>query len=173
MAPEKDKNALTDKEMHVLALAWRCFKTQPEVDYEKLAGLAGYANPRSVTNLLGGVKKKINASLAAQNGDSEEGPSTPAKATPKARKGTATPASRKRKVKGEEADDDATSPTPKRARAKKAAVAPVADADAKPDANAATDVSEDTSKDVAEAIVKEEPLQEDDGEGEDDDGIIE
>ncbi|KAI1472144.1 uncharacterized protein F4812DRAFT_453959 [Daldinia caldariorum] len=57
------KVSLSEKEAEVLATAWNCFKTPPEndvpthahsqVDFEKLAELTDYANPRSVQNLIG------------------------------------------------------------------------------------------------------------------------
>ncbi|KAI0010816.1 hypothetical protein F4779DRAFT_275372 [Xylariaceae sp. FL0662B] len=171
MAPEKDKNALTDKEMQVLALAWRCFKTQPEVDYQKLADLAGYANPRSVTNLLGVVRRKINASLAEKNGEAgEEGPPTPVKATPtpKSKKTVGTPASRKRKPKDTDAEGDAdregdpATPTPKRPRAKKNPTPmskPVA-ATATAGADADADADADDSDGATAGVVKVEQLEE-------------
>ncbi|KAI4866470.1 hypothetical protein F4820DRAFT_248529 [Hypoxylon rubiginosum] len=119
MAPAEKKVGLTDKEAVVLALAWQCFKTTPEVDIEKLAGLAGYANPRSVSNLLSAIKKKISGFGTNTNANGGEGLSTPAKGVAKAK---ATPASRKRKVAFKaDSDDDSATPTPtKRSRSRKA-----------------------------------------------------
>ncbi|KAI1658570.1 hypothetical protein F4813DRAFT_38400 [Daldinia decipiens] len=111
MASIDKKNDITEKEAQVLAMSWKCFKTPPEVDYDKLAKLTGYTNTKSVQNVLYAVKKKI------ENGD--EGPATPAKRTPKAK---ATPASRKRKVARndeEDGDDTITSTPRKRVRGKK------------------------------------------------------
>ncbi|KAI1407893.1 hypothetical protein F5Y13DRAFT_120864 [Hypoxylon sp. FL1857] len=124
MAPvEKKKDDITQKEAQVLALAWQCFKVPPEVDYEKLAKLAGYANPKSVSNLLTSIKKKIAATMAAAGRESgTEAPLTPAKAAPKA-KAKATLGSNKRKAPASDEDDNAgpITPTPrKRARSKKA-----------------------------------------------------
>lgn len=126
MAPaEKKKGDITDKETQVLALAWHCFKNPPDVDLDKLAKLAGYSNPKSVSNLLAGVKKKIAATLLVTSSeDNGETPSTLAKRTPKT-KAKATPGSRKRKAPtGDEDDsDDPVTPTPKkRTRDKKAAL---------------------------------------------------
>ncbi|KAI1765664.1 hypothetical protein GGR53DRAFT_254031 [Hypoxylon sp. FL1150] len=108
-----DKTAVfTDKETLVLALSWQCFKTMPDIDVDKLANLAGYANPRSVSNLLSVIKKKI-ATLSPNSGAAggEGGPSTPTPKKPKA-----TP--RKRKPASDGGDD----PTPtKRPRGRKAA----------------------------------------------------
>ncbi|KAF3054862.1 hypothetical protein GL218_07731 [Daldinia childiae] len=114
MASVDKKNDITEKETQVLAMAWKCFKAPPEVDYDKLAKLTGYTNPKSVQNVLYTVKKKI------ENGD--EGPATPTKRTPKAK---TTPASRKRKVTRndeEDGDDSITSTPRKRARGKKLAL---------------------------------------------------
>ncbi|KAI0839363.1 hypothetical protein F5Y06DRAFT_265235 [Hypoxylon sp. FL0890] len=123
MAPtEKKKSDITDREYHVLGLAWLCFKAPPEVDVEKLAKLAGYNNPKSVTNLLTGVRKKITAALAAaDDANDDEAPSAPAKRAPKA-KAKATPGSRKRKTPAGDDDDSSDPVTPalsKRVRGKK------------------------------------------------------
>ncbi|KAI0844275.1 hypothetical protein F5Y00DRAFT_274146 [Daldinia vernicosa] len=109
-----DKKDITEKETQVLAMAWKCFKAPPEVDYDKLAKLTGYANPKSVQNVIYAVKKKIEGG--------NEGPATPTKPAPKAK---ATPASRKRKVARndeEDGDDPITSTPRKRARGKKLAL---------------------------------------------------
>ncbi|XXH02147.1 hypothetical protein Hte_008515 [Hypoxylon texense] len=125
MAPiektEKKKGEITDKEAMVLALAWQCFKNPPEVDVDKLAKLAGYNNPRSVSNLLSGIKKKMAGFGAGADGNGGEGPATPAKTA--GTKTKTTPASRKRKTatEGDDDDDSSTPATPaKRARGKKA-----------------------------------------------------
>ncbi|KAI1212125.1 uncharacterized protein F4807DRAFT_388302 [Annulohypoxylon truncatum] len=119
-----DKNEITEKESKVLALAWHCFKTQPEIDYNKLAKLAGYTNPRSVTNIICAVKKKVAMPHNDENSGGE-GPSTPVKRTPKGKgKVARTPASRKRKTASDDEDvsnDPATPSRGKRARAKKTA----------------------------------------------------
>ncbi|KAI1137662.1 hypothetical protein F5Y05DRAFT_77063 [Hypoxylon sp. FL0543] len=130
MAPaEKKKGDITDREYHVLGLAWLCFKSPPEVDVDKLAKLAGYTNSKSVSNLLTSVKKKIAATLAAADGENGgEAPSTPAKRTPKA-KAKSTPGSRKRKAPADDEDDssDPVTPAPsKRARGRKATVSKAA-----------------------------------------------
>ncbi|KAL7621757.1 hypothetical protein AAE478_009084 [Parahypoxylon ruwenzoriense] len=129
-SPEKKKTEITEKEFQVLALAWKCFKTPPDVDTVKLAKLAGYSNPRSVANLLSVVKKKLAAATPDDGGagdvNADSAPATPSKRTPKPQ---ATPALRKRKIKVEDDGTDAgpVTPTPtKRARgSKKAAAAAV------------------------------------------------
>ncbi|KAI1372512.1 hypothetical protein F4677DRAFT_432457 [Hypoxylon crocopeplum] len=121
MASPKKTTDLTEKETQVLAMAWKCFKSPPEVDFEKLAGLTGYSNPRSVGNVMTSIRKKIAAAEAIANGDAE-GPSTPVKATPKA-KAKVTRSTRKRKTARDDEDDseNPVTPTPsKRLRSKKA-----------------------------------------------------
>ncbi|KAI6086443.1 hypothetical protein F4821DRAFT_238267 [Hypoxylon rubiginosum] len=124
--------AFSDKETLVLALSWQCFKTQPDIDVDKLAALAGYSNPRSVQNLLSVIRKKI-ANLAPNSGaNGGDAPTAPVgkktKATPRKRK----PAS--------DGDDGGDAPTPpKRVRAKKAVLPkPVDDGedDSEPDKKA-------------------------------------
>ncbi|KAK6956048.1 hypothetical protein Daesc_001318 [Daldinia eschscholtzii] len=111
MSSVDKKIDLTDKEALVLAMAWRCFKTTPEIDFDKLAQLTGYTNPKSVKNLIHAVKKRT--------ADGDESPNAPAKPTPKAK---ATPTSRKRKVthndEGDSSDPVASTPS-KRVRGMK------------------------------------------------------
>ncbi|KAI1453235.1 hypothetical protein F4805DRAFT_461979 [Annulohypoxylon moriforme] len=124
MATSDKKVEISDKESKVLALAWHCFRTQPDIDIEKLAKLAGYTNPRSVSNLIHSVKKKV-ATLSSEENSGGEGPSTPVKSTPKGKgKAARTPASRKRKSTGHDEGDssDPATPTRKRARGKKTAL---------------------------------------------------
>ncbi|KAI1847238.1 hypothetical protein JX266_006778 [Neoarthrinium moseri] len=88
------KAELTEREQQVLAASWQCFKTEPEIDTVKLAALVGYTNPRSCTNAMLAIKKKL-AVLAEMNGGDAAGGSvnsTPTKAGTKK-----TPTSRKRK----------------------------------------------------------------------------
>ncbi|KAI0886440.1 uncharacterized protein GGS22DRAFT_160820 [Annulohypoxylon maeteangense] len=124
MGSSDKKVEITDKESRVLALAWSCFKTHPDLDIEKLAKLAGYTNPKSVSNIISAVKKKA-ALMESEGNSGGEGPSTPVKRTPKGKaKVTRTPASHKRKTKGDDEDDssDPATPTSKRARGKKTAL---------------------------------------------------
>ncbi|KAI0101067.1 hypothetical protein F4814DRAFT_452986 [Daldinia grandis] len=114
MAAIDKKNDITEKEAQVLAMAWKCFKTPPEIDHDKLAKLTGYTNPKSVQNVLYAVKKKIE--------NCDEGPAAPTKRTPKAK---TTPASRKRKVARDDEEDGSgfiTSTPRKRSRGKKLAL---------------------------------------------------
>ncbi|OTA58959.1 hypothetical protein K449DRAFT_116609 [Hypoxylon sp. EC38] len=120
---EKKKGDITDKEAQVLAMAWYCFKTPPEVDLDKLAKLTGYVNPRSVSNLLAGVKKKIAAAVAATSGEDDgETPLALAKHAPKTTAKT-TPRPLKRKAPAGDDSDEPVTPTPsKRTRGKKVAL---------------------------------------------------
>ncbi|KAK9416519.1 hypothetical protein SUNI508_09625 [Seiridium unicorne] len=120
------KGDLTARETEVLAAAWQCMKTEPEIDMAKLATLTGYTNPRSVGNTMAVIKKKLVA-LAGQStsgGAAASAAATPASGKGKGKAGAAgkkTPASRKRKSASEESDideDNVDSPTPaKKARA--------------------------------------------------------
>ncbi|KAI0376768.1 hypothetical protein F5Y04DRAFT_285570 [Hypomontagnella monticulosa] len=150
MAPIS-KSEITEKEAQVLATAWQCFRTQPEIDLPKLAKLTGYTNPRSVQNVLSAVKKKISAGLPAD----DEGPTTPVKNTPKAK---ATP--RKRKNIGGSDDDssDVASPTPaKRSRRKLKISEPIVK-----DEDEDENQGENDLKEHADAPVKEEAADGDD-----------
>ncbi|KAI1253622.1 hypothetical protein MGN70_005832 [Eutypa lata] len=173
---------LTERETEVLAKSWLCMKTPPEVDNEKLARLANFGNPRSVANLMSGIKKKIAAHTAAADGeDGQQDGSAPATPTAKGRgrggkgKGaTGTPGSRKRKnapaaLDDEEVDGDGDyamstpSKRPKTPRkkatpaAKAAAAVPAADEGVHGD-----DVDSELKAEVVEedAAVKEEVKQE-------------
>ncbi|KAI1100031.1 hypothetical protein F4804DRAFT_59397 [Jackrogersella minutella] len=159
MASTNKKNEITEKESKVLALAWLCFKTQPEIDNEKLAKLAGYQNPKSVSNVICSVKKKIAALASAEDDNGGEGPSMltnrASKAKPKAPKA----ASRKRKAARDDEGDssDLVTPTPsKRARGKKAVAskATVKADDSEPDnkANVKQDVAEEEQESLEDVV---------------------
>ncbi|KAI0873262.1 hypothetical protein GGS24DRAFT_501965 [Hypoxylon argillaceum] len=100
---------LSKKEMAILGLAWKCFQTEPKIDWEKLAELGGYTNPRSAQNLLYGAKKKLNAEInGGDNADADNNQSV-----------ASTPKGKKRK-----ADDEGgniTPRTPKKAKKTKPA----------------------------------------------------
>ncbi|CAJ2503368.1 Uu.00g107620.m01.CDS01 [Anthostomella pinea] len=122
--PKKDKEPgeLTEKELLVLGMAHSCFKGNPEIDWDKLAQMGSYQNPRSVQNLLNAAKKKIAIKASALGIE----PTTPAKAIPRGGKGKAgTGSALKRKATAapdaadEDAEGDDANPTPtpsKRAR---------------------------------------------------------
>ncbi|KAI1298102.1 hypothetical protein F5Y03DRAFT_398338 [Xylaria venustula] len=105
MPPKVESGELSDREKYVLGLSWKCFVTEPKMDWDKLAALAGFQNPRSAQNILLAAKKKLNANIGDVNGDGGQGTATPtaspAKATPKKR----TPA---KGIKKRAAEDDAT-----------------------------------------------------------------
>ncbi|KAI0975658.1 hypothetical protein F4678DRAFT_483900 [Xylaria arbuscula] len=105
MPPKAESSELSDREKYVLGLSWKCFVTEPKMDWDKLAALAGFQNPRSAQNILHAAKKKLNANIGDINGDGGQGTSTPtaspAKPTPKKR----TPA---KAIKKRPAEDYAT-----------------------------------------------------------------
>ena len=100
------KNELSDREKQLMAFAWLCFSEKPkvrithrsqihpkkkkiathqqstQVDYKKLAGLAGMTNPASASNAWAKIQKKI----AAQAGHSSDS-ATPEAGTPRATPG--------------------------------------------------------------------------------------
>ncbi|KAF2454350.1 hypothetical protein BDY21DRAFT_423892 [Lineolata rhizophorae] len=97
--PPKD-SSMSERDMQVLALSWQCFTTQPNVDYEKLAALAGYKNKETASVILGGIRRKLlKLAPAPANGAA---PGTPSKTAAAGTPGTA----RKRKAAGNKADDD-------------------------------------------------------------------
>ena len=75
---------LTSRDREILVMVWECFKTNPQVDYNKLQQLGGYKNVASAASTFCGVKKK----LLSVSGD---GTPAPIKRGP-----------RKRKAKGED-----------------------------------------------------------------------
>ncbi|KAI0599611.1 hypothetical protein F4775DRAFT_550657 [Biscogniauxia sp. FL1348] len=65
MPPKKEQSMeLTENETRIMGLAWRCFTSQPEIDWQKLADMGGYKNHRSCQNILAGAKKKLAAASA-------------------------------------------------------------------------------------------------------------
>ncbi|GME64445.1 Gpi transamidase component pig-u [Neofusicoccum parvum] len=139
-------NTLTPRDLEVAALVWRCFKTEPQIDFEKLAQLAKFKNPASASACWNPIKKKLmsNAGGADAN-NASSAPSTPATGGRK----------RKNVPSTDDADDDdKATPAPKArkkaayssARGKKtASLTPVADAD------------DDDEERAAPAVKKEEP----------------
>jgi len=88
----------------------RCLRdntlTSPQVDYRKLAGLAGMGNPTSASNAWAKIKKKIAAQAAAAGATPAEG--SPKADTPKSKGG----ASKRKGAAAGDADDE-ESPTKK------------------------------------------------------------
>ncbi|GME33843.1 Gpi transamidase component pig-u [Neofusicoccum parvum] len=139
-------NTLTPRDLEVAALVWRCFKTEPQIDFEKLAQLAKFKNPASASACWNPIKKKLMSN--AGGADANSAPSAPS-----------TPATGGRKRKNvpstdDADDDDKATPAPKArkkaayssARGKKtASLTPVADAD------------DDDEERAAPAVKKEEP----------------
>ncbi|KAG9604810.1 hypothetical protein KCU77_g1089, partial [Aureobasidium melanogenum] len=56
------KNALSARDVEVLAAAFQCLKTPPEIDFDKLAERAGYKNGQSARACFQDIKKKLRAS---------------------------------------------------------------------------------------------------------------
>ncbi|KAK7557821.1 hypothetical protein IWX91DRAFT_369757, partial [Phyllosticta citricarpa] len=89
-------NNLTPRDLEIAAAAWKCFKTEPSIDYAKLAEVAGFKNAASASACWNTTKKKLFASSTASNDNAS--PGTPK--TPASRKRKATPA---KKSTGEDA----------------------------------------------------------------------
>ncbi|KAF2140827.1 uncharacterized protein K452DRAFT_298911 [Aplosporella prunicola CBS 121167] len=101
MAPPAKASNLSARDLEVTALVWQCFKSDPSVDYEKLAQLANFKNAASASACWGTIKKKL---LANSN-----------------KSVTASPA-KKRTAKQANSDGDAGSPA-KKPRGRKTAAA--------------------------------------------------
>ncbi|KAF4311534.1 gpi transamidase component pig-u [Botryosphaeria dothidea] len=110
MAPPKSAT-LSPRDLEVAGKIWLCFKTEPQIDYQKLAQVAGFKNAASASACWGPIKKK----LMGQVGDGKTS-------------STSTPSSARSKRKGsssytDDNDDDdefPSTPTPKAKKAKKA-----------------------------------------------------
>ncbi|KAF1958837.1 hypothetical protein CC80DRAFT_21013 [Byssothecium circinans] len=104
------QNTFSTKEMQNLALAWQCMLTDPKIDMEKFAQLAGYGSRASAATTFNNLKRKLK-DLA---GNSNAMPSSTPLGTPK-KTFTAiprTPKSGKRAAPA--AGDDDESPTKKK-----------------------------------------------------------
>ncbi|KAF1997584.1 hypothetical protein P154DRAFT_536976 [Amniculicola lignicola CBS 123094] len=85
-APAGDKPAFTDRELELLGFAMRSLKSgPPEIDYEKLAALAGMSNPRSASNAWAKIKQKLMADPGVDVGAPKPGRATKKKAAAKAK----------------------------------------------------------------------------------------
>ncbi|KAH0276659.1 hypothetical protein KCU91_g3709, partial [Aureobasidium melanogenum] len=63
------KNALSSRDVEVLAAAFQCLKTPPEIDFDKLAERAGYKNGQSARACFQDIKKKLRAAGNDLDGD--------------------------------------------------------------------------------------------------------
>ncbi|KAI1127230.1 hypothetical protein F5Y10DRAFT_266303 [Nemania abortiva] len=124
MPPKTNDGELTLKEKAILGLAWKCFQSEPKIDWDKLASLGGYTNPRSAQNLLSVAKKKLNASIDAtdaaedngnENGNDNDNGNVASPKTPRGKKLATTPRGKKRAAETE-GDDGDVARTPKRAK---------------------------------------------------------
>ncbi|KAI8634106.1 hypothetical protein F5Y19DRAFT_470277 [Xylariaceae sp. FL1651] len=84
---------LSKREQDVVIKAWGCIKSvntngEPQLDFDKLANIAGYANTNTARAVWGPIKKKLVAGAGAE--------SSPTQAS-SANKGSASTAGRKRK----------------------------------------------------------------------------
>ncbi|KAF2402786.1 hypothetical protein EJ06DRAFT_554363 [Trichodelitschia bisporula] len=131
----KEGRNLTEKEMRLLALSWMCFHTEPQVDFDKLAGLTGYTLG-STKVLLGNLKRKLK-SVASENLNGDEDDKKPV--TPK-------PSPRKRKPQS--TDDGVPSSVSKRGKTTRRG-----SANRKGVKKALADVAEESGKDADEGPV--------------------
>ncbi|KAI1177891.1 hypothetical protein F4777DRAFT_168467 [Nemania sp. FL0916] len=110
-AASKSANVdLTKNEKTVLVLAFQCFKHEPDIDWDKVAALGGYTNPRSAQNLMYSIKKKI----AAVKNTGDQGVASPQ--TPVKKRAGTTPRSHKRKAAMTQEDTANESPTAKKVK---------------------------------------------------------
>ncbi|KAK4636217.1 hypothetical protein CLAFUW4_00425 [Fulvia fulva] len=81
-------SVFTDRESQLMAIAWQCFSEQPKINFDKMAGLAGYTNTKSCSNAWSAIKKKLAAEAekvtGGANGDAN-GDAPKPKATPRKR----------------------------------------------------------------------------------------
>ncbi|KAK5700625.1 hypothetical protein LTR97_005142 [Elasticomyces elasticus] len=63
----------TTRELEIMAKAWNCFTTEPQVDYKKLSEECGMTNVRSASNAWGLIKKKIMAKGGGKTGSETNG----------------------------------------------------------------------------------------------------
>ncbi|OCL15067.1 hypothetical protein AOQ84DRAFT_419102 [Glonium stellatum] len=105
--PDSTPLVFSEHEMKLLAYAWQCFDSEPKIDYEKLAPLAGYT-VGSAKVTLGKLRRKMKAA-AGDGAAPAKTPGTTPSTTPRKRKTAA--------------NGDAGSPT-KRSRKPKAIVEP-------------------------------------------------
>ncbi|KAG9663264.1 hypothetical protein KCU64_g1420, partial [Aureobasidium melanogenum] len=66
------KNALSSRDVEVLAAAFQCLKTPPEIDFNKLAERAGYKNGQSARACFQDIKKKLRAAGNDLDGDNAD-----------------------------------------------------------------------------------------------------
>lgn len=110
MSPPKSVT-LSPRDLEIAGKIWLCFKAEPQIDYQKLAQVAGFKNAASASACWGPIKKK----LMGQVGDGKTS-------------STSTPSSARNKRKAvpsylDDNDDDdefPSTPTPKAKKAKKA-----------------------------------------------------
>lgn len=171
-APSKVAD-LTQRDLEILSKAWGAMKTQPEIDYEKLAEACGMTNPRSASNAWSMIKKKLFANTpdgAAKSETPAKKRKAPAKKTP----------AKDAAVKNEAADDDleaeatpmkkARSSTKPKVKAAAKSVSKVKDEDSSADEKAKdyTPVKPEKTKPAkANTKAKKEPKSEEDSDGAD------
>ncbi|KAK7535131.1 uncharacterized protein J3D65DRAFT_669240 [Phyllosticta citribraziliensis] len=91
--PEVKKN-FSEREMQLMACAFQAMRNPTDIDYSVMASLAGMSNPRSASNAMGAIRKKLNANMPAGTAVPGSGP------RPK------TPGGRKKKRNVDDDDDD-------------------------------------------------------------------
>ncbi|KAK8157930.1 hypothetical protein BKA80DRAFT_280033 [Phyllosticta citrichinensis] len=62
--PEVKKN-FSEREMQLMACAFQAMRNPTDIDYTLMASLAGMSNPRSASNAMGAIRKKLNANMPA------------------------------------------------------------------------------------------------------------
>ncbi|KAI1499248.1 hypothetical protein F5X99DRAFT_411269 [Biscogniauxia marginata] len=68
---------LTQRDLEILAAAWNCFDSQPTINWDKLAEIAGFKNASSARACFLPIKKKVLGNTPA----SASGPSAPTAST--------------------------------------------------------------------------------------------
>ncbi|KAH0150725.1 hypothetical protein KCU67_g10543, partial [Aureobasidium melanogenum] len=117
------KNALSARDVEVLAAAFQCLKTPPEIDFDKLAERAGYKNGQSARACFQDIKKKLRATGSDIDGDNANKKPTIAK--PRKRKQLSSPSDSSSMTLASSSppvnsDDETNAPTKKKSKARSA-----------------------------------------------------
>ncbi|KAF2691984.1 hypothetical protein K458DRAFT_285033 [Lentithecium fluviatile CBS 122367] len=76
------RDLLSPRETEVLALAWQCMDSEPKIDFNKLADLAGYT-PQSASVTFSKIKRKLKAHADGNSSGAPNTPKMPANTAPK------------------------------------------------------------------------------------------
>ncbi|KAI1383772.1 uncharacterized protein F4822DRAFT_433712 [Hypoxylon trugodes] len=109
---------LTARDVEILSLAWQCFDTNPKINWQKLADVAGFKNASTACACFGPIRKKLGISgTKAGAEDDDKSNHTPSKsatkrkvATPKTPHSSKKAKSSRKALTSDEEDDDEVKP---------------------------------------------------------------